>query len=416
MHRIDHATAAPGELFTEGNPATATPATIVTHDWLNDVQENICGVVEAAGTTLAKGDYSQLSSAIRALIANDTLFLKSNSRTVAFTKAGSGTASIKAGTKVFVFDKVITFTSATAITMPTLTTGTDYSIWVSPAGAIQAVADPFNAPASPPVTNARKIGGFHYGAVAPGTTVAGGAFATAGTGMIWTQGAVDAIAGINAYSFWDLKFRCLGEQHGMALDPFTQSWAGVYFCSQDHITNGISRYNVNVASGTVLPRIPLAYGGNGTANYTAGTWYNFEEIAASHGMRLPLLREAMSAFYGVTENQSLGGAVETIPAAIRQPGYTSRVGVEQATGHIWTWCQDSAARWDGAGGWAWYNNNGGRGQQYSYGSEQAVRALAGGDRDFAAFSGSRASYWIDYPWDSNWSVGLRAFGDLLILE
>ena len=60
MHRIDHATAAPGELFTEGNPATATPATIVTHDWLNDVQENICGVVEAAGTTLAKGDYSQL--------------------------------------------------------------------------------------------------------------------------------------------------------------------------------------------------------------------------------------------------------------------------------------------------------------------------------------------------------------------
>lgn len=68
MHRIDHATAAPGDLFTEGNPATATPATTVTDDWLNDVQENICDVVETAGIALVKGDYTQLRQAIQAML------------------------------------------------------------------------------------------------------------------------------------------------------------------------------------------------------------------------------------------------------------------------------------------------------------------------------------------------------------
>ena len=68
MHRIDHATAAPGNLFTEGNPATATPATTVTDDWLNDVQGNVCDVVETAGIALVKGDYTQLRQAIQAML------------------------------------------------------------------------------------------------------------------------------------------------------------------------------------------------------------------------------------------------------------------------------------------------------------------------------------------------------------
>ncbi|MEW5893392.1 MAG: hypothetical protein AB1697_09655 [Pseudomonadota bacterium] len=69
MHRIDHATAAPGNLFTEGNPATATPATTVTDDWLNDMQENLAQLVEAASIALVKGDGTQVTDAIQALIA-----------------------------------------------------------------------------------------------------------------------------------------------------------------------------------------------------------------------------------------------------------------------------------------------------------------------------------------------------------
>lgn len=68
MHRIDHPTAAPGNLFTDGNPATATPATTVTDDWLNDVQGNICDVVENAGIALVKGNYTQLRQAIQAML------------------------------------------------------------------------------------------------------------------------------------------------------------------------------------------------------------------------------------------------------------------------------------------------------------------------------------------------------------
>jgi len=68
MHRID----GPGHasnLFTEGNPAVPTPATTVTADWLNALQEEVAGVIEGAGDTLDKPDNGQLLAAINTLIA-----------------------------------------------------------------------------------------------------------------------------------------------------------------------------------------------------------------------------------------------------------------------------------------------------------------------------------------------------------
>lgn len=73
MHRIDHATAdvtTPGKpKFTEGNPGTGKPATVVTDDWLNDVQENIMDVIEDSGVVPTKGDAENLKDAISAMIA-----------------------------------------------------------------------------------------------------------------------------------------------------------------------------------------------------------------------------------------------------------------------------------------------------------------------------------------------------------
>ena len=93
--------------------------------------------------------------------------------------------------------------------------------------------------------------------------------------MIWTQASVDRIAGINEFSLWDLAWRCKGQQRGMALDPQTEVWHAIYFCSVNHITNGISRYNTDVASGTVLPRLAdrLADYSHtaGTLRFTAAT-------------------------------------------------------------------------------------------------------------------------------------------------
>lgn len=67
MHRIDGPTAAPGGMFTEGSPTGGLPATIVSDDWLNDVQENLMAVLAAASITPTKGRAADLLDAMQAL-------------------------------------------------------------------------------------------------------------------------------------------------------------------------------------------------------------------------------------------------------------------------------------------------------------------------------------------------------------
>lgn len=198
--------------------------------------------------------------------------------------------------------------------------------------------------------------------------------------------------------------RSKGEQRGFAFDPQQKVWIAIYFCSPDHITNGISRYNTPVASGTVLPKIPIEYGGDSAATYGRLSAYEALEILASHGCRLITQQEFASGALGVTEGQSLGGAASTIPATKREPGYTSRIGLEQATGHIWT----IGGPLTSVAGTAWATDPG-RGSLYG----TSGLPLFGGARDNAASSGSRASYWSVVFWTSGWDIGLRAACDHL---
>jgi len=342
------------------------------------------------------------------------LFYKNDQLSVAFTKTGAGTASIKAGTKVDVAGTVVTFVAATAITMPTLTGGTDYAIWVKDDATIQATTDHVSAPGA---GNWRKIGGFHYGLVAAGTTVAGGSFATTGNGKIWTQGDVDDIAGINKYSMWDLKWRPICDPRGMALVG-GKLWVDIYLCSTGTDANGTSKAGTNIASGTVLPKIPSAFGGNGTTTYPSLNWWVANELAHSQSKRLMFGHEFYEAAFGVTENQSIDATASTYPTTQRNAGYTSKFGIEQASGHHWTYGLDSNAYQDiaGAGSWKQVNGNTGaagseRGQEYTFGTYGLVRVLLGGARAVGAYSGSRASYWSSYPWNSGWYIGLRAACD-----
>jgi hypothetical protein len=337
--------------------------------------------------------------------------IKADYRSPCFIKTGGSTLSIKAGTVVNLGTAIKHFATNTDISMPTLTPGEDYSVWVTPAGTAQCVADPYSNKAVAPVAGAIKIGGFHFSLTAYNTTPAAGSFATTGFttqggNYIWTQDAINRIAGINEFSLWDLQWRAKGEQRGMTLDYETKVWHGIYFCGTEHITNGISRYNTNIASGTVLPKIPVAYGGTGATSYARLSQYECEEIAASFGHRLVETDEFRSAMFGVTEAQSLGGSAVTVPATLRQPGYTSRIGVEQATGHIWVFCKGTT----GAGASAWVAS-GNRGD--SYGS--AYTPMVGGNRDSAAYSGSRCSNWSYVASYSYWFIGLRAACDHLEL-
>lgn len=77
MYQIDNATAATSQpastpagtagFFTDGNPATNVPATIVPAEWLNSVMMELVNLVLAGGLTLQKNSFSQVTSAVKAI-------------------------------------------------------------------------------------------------------------------------------------------------------------------------------------------------------------------------------------------------------------------------------------------------------------------------------------------------------------
>ena len=68
MHRTD-GTNHLLNLFASANPAAGRPTgTLVTAEWLNDYQENICRFIESRGIALSKNDYEQLTNALSDLV------------------------------------------------------------------------------------------------------------------------------------------------------------------------------------------------------------------------------------------------------------------------------------------------------------------------------------------------------------
>ena len=59
MHKIDTPDATRDGRFTEGDPTVPVPATTVSADWLNAVQEEVLAVLRAAGLTPAKNNNAQ---------------------------------------------------------------------------------------------------------------------------------------------------------------------------------------------------------------------------------------------------------------------------------------------------------------------------------------------------------------------
>ena len=391
------------------NVATSQPG--VSADWAESLQDGIVNTQKLADSAvtsakMANGSAtgSKLGDDVVVTTGNQTIagvktfgsfpvlpsttgiFIKADSSAVAFTKTGNGTASIKAGTLVDVGGKMIAFASDTAITMPTLTAGNDYAIWVNPNASIQATSS-FT---SPPVTGSRKIGGFHY---APG-------------GHSGASGGGNSTPQINAYSMWDLKFRpACPDPRGMALvaDGF---WSDIYLLGVDHLTNGTSKYNVTIADGSSPPKIPTKFGGNGSSAYGSLTWWEATEVLRHHGKRAPTYSEFAALAYGTTEATSIGS----------DPGsttwnatYISKWGMAQSSGNMWIWGDEFGG---GAAAAAWTANTGGRGSTYQM--ENAV--IFGGYWGETSVSGSRCSFWGYSPTASDNSFGARGVCDHLILD
>jgi len=326
---------------------------------------------------------------------NTNLFKKLDSKSPAFIKTGDGSVSVKAGTVIELEGKFIEIKADKAVTMPALTAGSDYFIWVLQDGSVQALADSAAAPAA----GSRKIGGFHY---SPG-------------GHSGNPGGGNATAQINQYSLWDLKFRPESQDpRGMVLvaDSF---WSDIYLCGVDHIVNGTSKYNVLIADGASPPKIPTAFGGNGSNAYGSMNWWEASEVIKSHGKRLPSYGDFSALAYGTTEATSRG----TDPGnTIWEPTYVSKWGCAQVSGNLVQWGSDFSYRPGGSDpGWKWRTGHtNGRGDLYLYEDTGLCAASFGGDWSHGANAGSRASYWSDYPWASYNGGGARGVADHIIIE
>ena len=303
-------------------------------------------------------------------------FFKADATTPAFTVTGAGTISVKAGTIAECAGGIFTYASATAVTMPSLAAGTDYAIYQCSDSTIRADAS-FTAPTGYTTANSRQIGGFHY---APG----GNAAAMAGG---------NTTPAINPYSVWDLKFRprCV-DPRGMALVA-GRFWCDIYLTNTATDANGSSRYGLAICSGGVPPKIPAAFGGNGSTAYGQFNWWDANEVVASVGKRLLTTAEFQIAAYGTTEETSL--AADPVTTGLQAGTYTSKWGLFQATGCYWVWGRELGGLYSSA---SWAQSTGNRGQFYNM--PNAV--VLGGNFGSGAYSGSRASYW---PFAASYSSG-----------
>ncbi|MGH8384919.1 MAG: hypothetical protein ACRESJ_05410 [Pseudomonas sp.] len=89
MHRIDGPGATVDNKFTDGDPVGGVAATVVTDDWMNDVQENIMAVLSAAGVTPTKGRAADLLDSLKGRLIGVQVFTANGTYT-----PSTGTKSI----------------------------------------------------------------------------------------------------------------------------------------------------------------------------------------------------------------------------------------------------------------------------------------------------------------------------------
>ena len=222
--------------------------------------------------------------------------------------ATSKIIGVRAGTVITIGDIHHTFEEDGIINSTDLDAGCDYAVGINQEG------DLFIEKTSASPYNNKFFGGFHF---APGGN------ATANSGG-------DSIPAINPHSIWDHGFRPINgvddvDPRGMTrvtLDSGHSFWIDIYFLGINHEGRGTSLFGEKIAHGRSLDRL----------NYADAT-----RILASHGKRLPTYDEFRAAAYGVTERSSADRHPEITGLDAAR---TSRFGLMQVTGNLWTWGTD----------------------------------------------------------------------------
>ena len=250
-------------------------------------------------------------------------FAKTDRDSVAWTKTGNDTA--ETGQKIFVEvgGSVLEIASGTSISMPTLTAGTDYAIWVAPDGTLEA-DESFSVA---PTAGGRRIGGFHY---APGGRAT----------LDLNAGDGGTTAQIMETSFYDLKWRpSVVDPRGLVLVGEGSFWTGMYHMSADHLTGPVHKYDVDPCRDGNPPQNITAEG-----NYPDASPANILEALQYHGFRAPNFWEFQLLAFGVNEERSIGGDDPGLTGDVSDRDkhqQTSAWGVFDATGVLSHWGNDT---------------------------------------------------------------------------
>ncbi|MBI1202567.1 MAG: hypothetical protein GC182_08655 [Rhodopseudomonas sp.] len=228
----------------------------------------------------------------------------------ALVVTGRDTIAIRAGTRFgdAVFDDEAPVASSLA-----LQPGADYVVVVRDGSAVAEMLT-----GKPDLDDPTVLGGFHFAPGGDATARAGG----------------DDTPAINPYSVWDIAFRpACADPRGMVLVDTTRApfWADIYLLGVNHLTDGTSKFGVEIADGNSPPQ-NLAGG-----NYSKLDYETAAAVMKHHGKGLLSIDEFFAAAFGVTERTSRDDDPKTTQLDTVR---TSRFGLMQATGNLWVWGHD----------------------------------------------------------------------------
>ena len=272
-------------------------------------------------------------------------------------------------------------TSPTNYTTAANRAGKDFYIYACVPGSGSAPKIVLSANSSVPsgysASTSRKIGGFHGLCVAVGT-ISGHTL----TGF--------AIGDVLPASIWDLVHRPVSNPEGMVFSEGTNKWVDIYLAS------GTGSSTTSVYGGTI----------SDTRN-----WMDFVDDGAAVKKRMLDDGEFQAIAAGSNEGTNITGSADPgtagghIDTASRR--MISNIGCEDCAGALYQWLKDQSTRWDGSGGWAWYDQTGGKGQLYLGQSNADVKLIAGGAWDNGVSCGSRGRDASNYRWHTYSRIGCR---------
>lgn len=262
-----------------------------------------------------------------------------------FTTTARDALAVRAGTAINADGVERTFADDSPVILPDLIAGKDYRVFLLASGGIIAAPHGHEA-------DGIAIGGFHF---APGGNATG------------TDGG-DDVPAINPFSCWDAGFRpACPDPRGMALID-GRFWCDIYLLNADHRSNDCtSVFGTFIADGNDCPQ---------RVDDDVHSDLNFHTAKAifeGHGKSLLGAEDFFAMAYGVKERSAAG--TDPKQTGLDAPR-TSRHGIMQATGNMWTWGTDGHPDDPRAslfgGSWIYGDNAGSRYASLDYWPEYSV--------------------------------------------